>query len=83
MNEWILRKEQRSVIYGFNFYFVIYDFNFYFVEQSIFVCENGESLPEEFVETAYYKDLNSVDRLHHRVSIFWLFFSPFSFVEIG
>jgi hypothetical protein len=32
---------------------------------SLIVCENGESLPEEFVETDYYKDLNAVDKLHH------------------
>eukprot|EP00253_Pinus_taeda_P027587 PITA_27587 len=32
---------------------------------SLIVCEKVESLPEEFVETDYYEDLNAVERLHH------------------
>ena len=50
--------------------FILLSSGYLYVKTEIFVCENGESLPEEFVETAYYKDLNSMDRLHHRVSIF-------------
>lgn len=33
--------------------------------ESLFVGENGEGLPEEFVETDYYKDLNAIDKVHH------------------
>jgi len=33
--------------------------------ESLFVRENGERLPEEFVETDYYKDLNAIDKVHH------------------
>ena len=50
--------------------FILLNNRYLYAKTEIFVCENGESLPEEFVEIAYYKDLNSVDRLHHRVSIF-------------
>eukprot|EP00253_Pinus_taeda_P028171 PITA_28171 len=30
-----------------------------------FVCEDGEGLQPEFVETDYYKDFNSINGLHH------------------
>lgn len=35
------------------------------LSQSLFVRKNGELLPEEFVETDYYKDLNAIDKVHH------------------
>jgi len=31
---------------------------------SLFVSKNGERLPEEFVETDYYNDLNAIDKVH-------------------
>ena len=41
---------------------------------------NGNQVPEEFVETQYYKDLNSVDKHHHTVfsPILLAFFSEYS-----
>ena len=35
---------------------------------------SGSEVTEEFAETDYYKDLNCIDKQHHTVSIFLIFF---------
>ena len=63
-------------------YWCIYDLNFCFCEQSLFVRENGENLPEEFVETDYYTDLNAIEKVHHPVGIVSFTFSTVGVWEI-
>ena len=67
MNEF---SEKSNVVLYMISTFILLNSRYLYAETEIFVCENGESFPKGFVETTYYKDLNSMDRLHHRVSIF-------------